>query len=230
MSLTCSVSLCKLLRALTDPHISANAIGTLINRPFQLLREPANGLADEAVNMQYSSRIQCHRYATNTISLLCDLAEHGSLQYSWPFTVYATVNSLLICWHAMTTPQYLPDQEGQSREANFTNFLKLIDLLRDMGLTWWAAAAKHKLAEALWRAAFAISVEQGHTIELDSGASSWDLEPGFATPSPSTAEVETTTHSSGEPTSQSSDLPDNLWSSIDLDFEADVLKNIFGIL
>jgi hypothetical protein len=66
------------------------------------------------------------------------------LKYSWPFTVYSLVNALLAVWYDYSAPL-----DGPMRGEAQSVLRRIVEFLRIMGWTWWAAAAKHKLSEAL---------------------------------------------------------------------------------
>ena len=86
--------------------------------------------------MGQSSREACRRAANDAVTLLSSLGEIDALRYSWPFTVYTAVSALLISYQDFGAP----DLEISRQAA--TRYDSIIELLRSLGRTWWAAAAK----------------------------------------------------------------------------------------
>lgn len=118
----------------------------------------------------YKSREACRIWAAEIVTSLQSLHMQGLLHYTWPFTVYALVNSLLIIWYDFSASQ------DEIRRIEGRNSLgSVIDLLGRIGNTWWAAAAKHKLAQALLRIGDRIrqrsrpAVDAEHDQEPDDG-------------------------------------------------------------
>lgn len=110
----------------------------LVHRPFITYAEPDRS--------GYASRNACRVHALDLVSRLNVLKSRSLLRYSWPFTVYAAVNCLLIFWYDISSPATdCPSIPTKSR----ADYAAVVNLLWEMGRTWWAAAAKHKLAEAL---------------------------------------------------------------------------------
>jgi hypothetical protein len=162
------------------------------------------------------------------MSNLRELQAQDLLKYSWPFTVYAIVNALLIFWYDVSSPAGISKLAQQNARHNFTT---IIELLKTMGSTWWAAAAKHKLSEALLRIADRILARRQDS-STDLGQEPSNVQNGL-------------THSHSQNQSISDILPTPItlntfgdldafddaafWDSIGLDFEADVASNVFSI-
>ncbi|KAI9728098.1 MAG: hypothetical protein M1834_007814 [Cirrosporium novae-zelandiae] len=117
-----------------------NAARILIHRPF--LTSPSTGAGG------LTSRIISRKYAYTIISLLQTMRMRSLLRFAWPFTVYAVVSAMLIIWYDLSSllPTILPLETSDSPRKFF---IEIISLLRDLGDTWWAAAAKKCLGEAL---------------------------------------------------------------------------------
>ncbi|GKZ34725.1 transcriptional activator of fatty acid utilization [Aspergillus brasiliensis] len=223
-----------------------NAIRILIHRPFLLYCEP------QGSGIQHS-RNACRQHAEDILGDLKLLLEHDMLRYSWPFTVYAVVNCLLIFWYDVSSPPLNTPYELQKAHRNY---MDVANLLRVMGETWWAAAAKHKLSLALAQAANVL-LSQGRSRQLQP-----TRQVPVSVPVPSTTDNLMTTASPsnlvlsprhGAP-SETFDLFTNMlgitdwgpltgegdglseynsmvgfWSSLGLDFDMDVAPNIFSI-
>ena len=197
-------------------------------------------------------------HAVDIVSRLSTLQSWDALRFSWPFTVYAVVNSLLIFWYDLSSPGRA-DRSSQAKTRQ--NYATVVRLLGQMGSTWWAAAAKHKLAEALAKAASELQTRDPRPISAPNGGAGSRASPGAthvagdtATDGSNAAAVPAsgTPRSFRQPeppTPQSSnannpldlDPPwydDNLlfggdgadfWASIGLDFDTDVAENVFSI-
>lgn len=206
---------------------SLDAVRILVHRPFLLFPEPQSPGV-------YPSRDACRVHALSISSRLQDLLARDQLRYSWPFTVYAVVNSLLIFWYDISAPT---TRDPAALYASRQQYASVVQLLRNMGTTWWAASAKYRLAQALARAADEVQLKsttrcpaatlatvqceshglltaQGHPLVPDStsrdqshyGAGEWPDIDIFA----------------------DCDIND-YWASIGLDFDLDVACNIFSI-
>lgn len=196
------------------PH-SLDAVRILVHRPFLLYPEPCGA------RMQTSRQI-CQARAediTDRLVWLLDPARNRAL-VSWPFTVYAAVNSLLISWYDVSQPRATP----AARET----FAATVNVLRIMGRTWWAAVAKWRLGQALARAADEIRARGGEASRAAQGAAQTTFTPlTMSTPTPGHDAL-------GRVEWASDDLfagcsTDDFWGSLGLDFELDVADNIFGI-
>ncbi|KAH6690668.1 fungal-specific transcription factor domain-containing protein [Plectosphaerella plurivora] len=202
--------------ALLLTHV--DAVRILVHRPFILHQEPAGS------NLyMYASRDACRSHSLDILHRLEYLLSKDLLRFSWPFTVYAVVNALLIFWYDISSPPSThPSALSEARQS----FTSVTALLRAMGSTWWAAAAKHKLAQALAHAAGALPGQgqdqrqeptvsrhtepltpaSGHAGQPDDGTGDW-LD-----------------HSAFEDCASA-----DFWGSIGLDFDVDVASNIFSI-
>lgn len=113
-------------------------------------------------------------------------------------------------------------------------YTSVASLLRAMGTTWWAASAKHKLAQALAHAAGALQLRTEDHVGMTpvggqpEAGSLQHFEP--LTPA---------SWPSGQPHNGADDwlndmvfdecVSSNFWGSIGLDFNLDVAGNIFSI-
>lgn len=193
---------------------SVDAVRILVHRPFLLHQEPAgSGL--------YASRDACRSHSLDILARLEYLQRGHLLRFSWPFTVYAVVNALLIFWYDISAP---PSTDASALSEARQSFTSVTALLRAMGTTWWAASAKHKLAQALAHAAGALLQDPARP-ETGAPRPAEPLTPasGHNVPAPVVAD----------------DWLDNIafddcasadfWESIGLDFDLDVAGNIFSI-
>jgi hypothetical protein len=160
------------------------------------------------------------------------------LRFSWPFTVYAVVNCLLIFWYDISSPV----QRDKSRQIKARqNYAAVVKLLKEMGVTWWAAAAKHKLAEALAKAASELSARESKSSP-NSVTEVSDTLPEKPQTSNQVYQYQhpPTPHSGGNLNDIDLEVwsDDNLfsgtnnadyWASIGLDFDADVAGNVFSL-
>ena len=185
----------------------------------------------------YYSRALCRSVASNLISFMILLRNKRLINYSWPFTVYSTVNALLLVWYDYSAPSPEVDL-GESRRQ----LLTIIGLLRDMGSTWWAAAAKQKLAEALLRIGSRLRektqsqgagappppqvqtygnqpVETDHANVVDGNLALGTIDSAWQEYLPPMQEMDDALL--GED-------PD-FWASLGLDFESDLAQSIFSI-
>lgn len=222
----------------TNSSFSLDAIRILVHRPFLLYSEPPGS----GVHL---SRDLCRDNAKNIIARLNLLLEPDMLRYSWPFTVYAVVNCLLIFWYDVSSPATTDENTLQKARAAY---LDVVNLLRVMGHTWWAAAAKHKLALALAQAVMVFNSQgrptgaTGRAHQEPSSSVSSPISTATAN-RPSNAEYDANSVSF---TSDASALPINwdmtgqgyifsgynsmeYWSSLGLDFDVDVAANLFSI-
>jgi hypothetical protein len=167
------------------------------------------------------------------------------MRYSWPFTVYAVVNCLLIFWYDVSSPA---TAEQSTLQTAHRAYLDVVNLLCVMGHTWWAAAAKHKLALALAQAAMVFH-SQGRPTTMTKRAqqvpSSSNISPISIVTANPTSSAEYDVHSRSFLPSASGphmnwDTTDEgdifsgynsieYWSSLGLDFDMDVAANIFSI-
>ena len=141
--------------------------------------------------------------------------------------MYALVNCLLIFWYDVSSPG---GGDPQSRRA----YTVVVDLLREMGSTWWAAAAKHRLAVALGVAADEIKAREGKSaVRPTSETHGYDGDTRNISP------VGVDSHTIGEAEIDAS-IGDSLflyrddgnmdfWASIGLNFESEVASGIYGI-
>ncbi|KAF9888248.1 hypothetical protein FE257_008817 [Aspergillus nanangensis] len=231
-------SLSASMGSFTMAHL--NAIRILVHRPFLLYCEPPGS------GVQFS-RNECRYHAMNILTDLEVLLEHGLLRYSWPFTVYAVVNCLLIFWYDLSSSSSIPHDTLQKSHRSY---LSVVNLLRVLGDTWWAAAAKHKLALALAQAANVLLSQgrQTSTIQVTHREpSSAVTNPTSRTtqnliPSPRCDAHSASLDSENNPFNMpwpATDVCDNFdlsgyngtefWSSLGLDFDIDVAANIFSI-
>lgn len=175
------------------------------------------------------------------------LLEHGLLRYSWPFTVYAVVNCLLIFWYDISSSSSVPHNTLQKAHRSY---LGVVNLLRVMGNTWWAAAAKHKLALALAQAANVLlsqgrqtsTTEPSHREPLGTDTNTTSrmtpslvLSPGYDAQS-ALLDSDTNAFDMSWSAPEGGDKLDfsgyngmEFWSSLGLDFDMDVAANIFSI-
>lgn len=158
------------------------------------------------------------------------------MQHTWPFTVYAVVNALLITWYDFSAPP----SERVFFEAR-DSFVSLIGVLRSMGQTWWAAAAKHKLAEALLKIGDRLR-ERRRTSLSATATESQELRPPLVTPTSEARPVNnlgshmsSTDEASGLETAANQSGNDFLrndadfWDMLGLDFDNDLADGIFSI-
>lgn len=172
-------------------------------------------------------------HAIGIVSRLHNLLLHGQLRYSWPFTVYAVVNSLLIFWYDISAPR---SQDPTALSAARQHYTSVVQLLRSMGTTWWAASAKYRLAQALARAADEVHLNntRRHTTTLAPVPSdSNNLRVAHGHPlTPASATQDQSHYDAGEwpdiDIFADCDMND-YWASIGLDFDLDVACNIFSI-
>lgn len=169
------------------------------------------------------------------------------LRYSWPFTVYAVVNCLLIFWYDVSSPM---STDQTTTQTSRKEYLDVVNLLRVMGHTWWAAAAKHKLALALAQAAVAFH-SQGRE---NTSAKTMNELPSSSNAAPVSGATNKSIFSPDCGLNPVSLLPSanglhmnvsvcdeqnidifsgydgiEYWSSLGLDFDMDVAANIFSI-
>lgn len=172
-------------------------------------------------------------HALGIVSRLQNLLVHGQLRYSWPFTVYAVVNSLLIFWYDISAP---PSQDPTALSAARQHYTSVVQLLRSMGTTWWAASAKYRLAQALARAADEVHLNntRRHTTTLapvPSDSNNLRVAQGHPL-TPASATQDQPHYDAGEwpdiDIFADCDMSD-YWASIGLDFDLDVACNIFSI-
>lgn len=198
-------------------HLLATQI--LVLRPFILVIDPRTNI--------YPSRDECRTKAAAIISSLSHMRQQDLLRYSWPFTVYALVNALLIIWYDVSSPLSALQSSGSQQKAR-QQLIAVSELLEAMGHTWWAAAAKHKLSEALLRIADTLAPRQEHLASsLNIAQVDWqdnvvgDLASSYGFSS-SNDEL--------SPNGFASSVDDTaFWESIGLHFENDVAGNIFSI-
>lgn len=173
----------------------------------------------------YESRDTCRAYATEMVARLQELKAQNTLRFSWPFTVYAIVNCLLIFWYDISAPS-TSDRTflSQSRQS----YASVVELLRQLGRTWWAAAAKYHLATALAVAADELQARgrrnpRARTLQDDAagrGTEDTLVQPEFAEEAMLPA----------WPIDASLSYGDNdFWASIGLDFDSDVAAGVFSI-
>lgn len=145
--------------------------------------------------------------------------------------MYAVVNCLLMFWYDVSAPPSA-GPSGTLSEA-CQRYASVVNLLRAMGTTWWAAAAKHKLAQALAHAAGALRT-QGRLTEAVTGITpSTAGEPPCAVPlTPSSGNQSDFNSGTGDWLDNAlfteSD-PSSFWDSIGLDFNFDVAGHIYSI-
>lgn len=174
-------------------------------------------------------------HALGIVSRLQNLLDHGQLRYSWPFTVYAVVNSLLIFWYDISTP---PSQDPAALSAARQHYAVVVQLLRSMGTTWWAASAKYRLAQALARAADEVHLKKPRAVPAavpgDTNSDGIHVAQGGhpLTPASATATQDQSYYGAGEwpdvDIFADCDMND-YWASLGLDFDVDVASNIFSI-
>lgn len=205
---------------------SLDAVRILVHRPFLLYPEP------QSLGV-YASRDACRVHALSILSRLQALLLHGQLRYSWPFTVYAVVNSLLIFWYDISAP---PTQDSAALSTSRQHFASVIQLLRNMGITWWAASAKYRLAQALARAADEVQLKATRrhatipaTVQSD-GSSQHVAQRHPLTPASATQDHSQYVAGEWPDVDIFADCDINdYWASIGLDFDLDVACNIFSI-
>ncbi|KAF4990306.1 hypothetical protein FDECE_14449 [Fusarium decemcellulare] len=169
------------------------------------------------------------KYGLNT------LLASDQLRFSWPFTVYAVVNCLLIFWYDISAPS---SQDMTSQPEARQHYTSVVHLLRIMGTTWWAASAKYRLAQALAHAADELHLKNKRKAmePLESSRVPGD---GVAVPQ---AEGHPLTPLSGTQNQfyfGTTEWPDgdifadcstdDYWASLGLNFDLDVAGNIFSI-
>ena len=144
------------------------------------------------------------------------------LRYAWPFTIYATVNVMLIFWYDLISPS------GSSESDSLGSFVVIVNFLEVMVHTWWAAAAKHKLCEALLRLA-GVLYHRLRMNELQAVALQ-PVDPDSMSYNPGSSGFGTGWTFDG--TALLLSYEDNLefWSSTGLDFENDVAAGVYGII
>jgi hypothetical protein len=197
--------------------IHLHAVRILVLRPFLLEFDPETNC--------YLSRDMCRTEATAIIGELRGMKSQDLLRYSWPFTVYAVVNALLIEWYDVSSPVEAASNSVRVARAR-REYLEIIGLLKVMGQTWWAAAAKHKLSEALLRVADTLILRQGNIASgmVPTGGSFTDS----ATAYQSSELIFNNVY--GDQNTLVSGIDDMaFWNSLGLDFETDVVGNIFSI-
>lgn len=205
----------------------------------------------------------CRIHAEEILSCLTTLDGHGTLQFSWPFTVYAVVNCLLIFWYDITSPCWPHAASSKFNGGRVSgtwshtqqsrkNYMTVVGLLRKLGDTWWAAAAKHKLAEALLKAADELQTRdrwlpgmpQTGTTGREEVLS--DAPPADGSQVVSRQVAALSARSSGEAASGDTSFgswPDDksdsfrpdthdqdFWSSLGLDFDTEVAGHVFSLL
>ncbi|KAF2161430.1 hypothetical protein M409DRAFT_28161 [Zasmidium cellare ATCC 36951] len=211
-----------------------NAVRILVHRPFLLHRETSmcqisGGLAC------YTSREHCRAWATETVGALQSLQFTGHKCCTWPFTVYAIVNVLLIFWYDLSSPQ-----TGSETAATRRSFEMIVHLLHDIGETWWAAAAKHKLAEALLHIADRLHEKQktkgvnieGEAMIYDRSAREQPNSQDIATMPSLPFTLPENLSSSGtiyEGGVDNLDEASQFWAALGLDFETDLAQGIYSV-
>ena len=218
-------------------NTSLDAVKILIHRPFILYSEPCHPHS-------HTSRDACRQIAGSILSRLNVLLKYDLLQFSWPFTVYAVVNCLLIYWYDISSQ---PPMAPAALQAARKDYSGVVNLLRVMGNTWWAAAAKHKLALALARVAGRIQSNKQQdspdTWAAQRQAVNTTAESSVITDSDLNTEYgKSSIQHSREDSEQYGGVngafenelffdSDNIdyWSSLGLDFDMDVAGNIFSI-
>jgi hypothetical protein len=146
------------------------------------------------------------------------------------------VNCFLVTWYDVSSPATVDLSALKRARADYTN---IVILLKEMGKTWWAAAAKHQLALALARVVGSINLD---TVS-DSEQLQYPPEPGSATSAEANAVglVQLPTPGSTVGAKQpipvfnendlfSADFDADYWAAMGLDFDQDVAGNIFSIL
>ncbi|VUC25262.1 unnamed protein product [Clonostachys rosea] len=217
---------------LTQVNTSLDTVRIIVHRPFLLYAE-LDGPG------KWASRDVCRVHALDITSRLTNLLTHDMLRFSWPFTVYSVVNCLLIFWYDISAPTST-DQAARTRHRQ--HYLSVVNLLKEMGTTWWASAAKHKLAQALALAADELQAKEQVTPESNLDASSGGVRtnggagPGLYShghpPTPlsganSLGNIESIQWLDNELFADCN--PVDYWGSIGLDFELDVAANVFSI-
>ncbi|KAK3628767.1 Transcriptional activator of fatty acid utilization [Elasticomyces elasticus] len=213
-------------------RIHINAVRMLVHRPF-LLHQETNLSASGLSLPLYKSRESCRIWASESIGLLQSLppASSALTQVTWPFTVYAIVNSLLIVWYDFTAPQDAT-WAVQARES----MKSIIELLKGMGGTWWAAAAKYKLAEALLRIGDRLHEKKKANTAPDAQSDDHarDNETTQKRPfSPITEDTSNEMQQFFSNMDHPSDVyaeNDDFWATLGLDFESEVAQGIYGVL
>ncbi|KAJ3543111.1 hypothetical protein NM208_g3747 [Fusarium decemcellulare] len=205
-----------------------DAVRILVHRPFLLYLEP------QSMGV-YASRNACRAHALDILSRLNALLARDQLRFSWPFTVYAVVNCLLIFWYDISAPS---SQDTTSQQEARQHYTSVVHLLRVMGTTWWAASAKYRLAQALAHAADELHLKNKRKT----------MEPLESTRVPGDQEV--VSQAQGHPLTPLSGTQnqfyfgttewpdgdifadcsaDDYWASLGLNFDLDVAGNIFSI-
>lgn len=210
------------MRNLTSILTSLDAVRILVHRPFLLYIDAAS---DPPL---YTSRESCRAHAIQMVRRLQKLKVHNLLHLSWPFTVYAIVNCLLVYWYDISAS---PTKDEVILSQGRREYAAVVELLRELSTTWWAAAAKYHLANALAIAADELQVRDQRSLyasppllhvprkELDSTAGQRDMRM-----------PEATTFPAWPPEAPSYWGENNdFWSSIGLDFDTDVADGVFSI-
>lgn len=200
----------------------------VVNRPFLLCSEPSGSSTDP----EYISRNLCRAWAFDVIEWMKLSQARSLVQPSWPFTVYAVVNALLIVWYDFSAP--LGQQTSHDARRGLFD---IIDILRAMGRTWWAAAAKHKLAEALLKIGDRLhdrTRTKLDTIEMDAEgaqaslvtpASVNDFDTGISDSGASRGWGPAAGQNGNEFLQNDADF----WEMLGLDFDTDLANGIFSI-
>jgi len=134
---------------------------------------------------------------------------------------------MLIFWYDLTSPNGSSDA---ARKEAQTHFSSIVSFLEVMGNTWWAAAAKHKLGEALLRLAGGLlqRMKQSEppateSVRLASAQASAVLNmdsAGLNNPLGYDNTVPYLTYEDDQ----------MFWSSLGLDFEHDVAAGVYSIM
>ncbi|KFX98674.1 hypothetical protein O988_04258 [Pseudogymnoascus sp. VKM F-3808] len=214
-------------------QINIDAVHILIQRPFLLHLEPS-----EDPLRPWFSRELSRDHAMGICVRLLELQNHGLLGYAWPFTIYATVSAMLIFWYDLAAPSGVLEAHVITARKNFAS---IVELLQAMGDTWWAAAAKHKLGEALLRLLGGIGSYRGRISQVVEShpplelGSSWSTHPHSVLNTNGQIALPSDPGLTGAANGSNGNyLPydENLafWSSIGLDFENDVAAGVYGIM
>lgn len=209
---------------------SLNAVRILVHRPF-LLSSNIVG-----VDFPLTSREACRVHAYQISATLDQLRRHNKLCYSWPFTVYALVNCFLITWYDVSSPATVDPLALKRAKADYAN---VVTLLKDMGDTWWAAAAKYQLSIALAKVAgstnlcTASHIEHiqvtGETVSIQSEGANTINSIQLPTPESITG-TEQAMSIFGESELFHAEFDSGYWAAMGLNFNQDVASNIFSIL
>lgn len=211
-TVTSPIKLCNIPRLISYSLDSAHI---LILRPFLLVYDPATS--------SYPNRAITHNVALSIITILKTLQSKALLHYAWPFSVYGLVSAMLILWYDLSSPasNYGDAYEHASYFDRRAQFKTVVELLYDLGSTWWAAAAKNKLGEALLQTA-----DRVHMAEVG-GNGVWTQQQSLSGAGVGQYELETQERIGLGQWNVEQDM--EFWTGLGLDFESDVAGNIFSI-